>query len=499
VITELSTALDTVGVGDHGDQAGIALRGLLTSTAGKDRPRAITAHIHCGGHIAMPATRDPVESALAELAVSAYPSFLLPSDRQHAPNGEMLGPLATGNLYGSPALKATQDAILADTFLRTIFTSGDTPDTAVATIYRSTFQGGSVQVSMLPVTILTSIWRDVLVESLISVSEFTSVAIQTWRQLIAALEGKEQHVRARAALTGVRLGGVSSIEFEDVSVRKISQAERDFAPASLKGDHRFVDATGATVVISIAGDLVAEVRHPYKVTVMRQTPDDPDPEFPENLTNENPAADATEKLRVSLLLSSSRKDLVQVFSSWQTIDDPLAFGRAISWADPRQAVGLLPTVLTDDEITAWQRWYTLVSNPHAKKIQVATSRVLRAASERKDPVDVLIDSVIAWECLFGSGSGESTLRITASLSILLESDPAERRKMREQLVYIYSLRSKAVHGTSMPKRADMASCRLALDIAIRAVRKIFDERSDLLQANSTDRSVMLLLGPEPSE
>lgn len=130
---------------------------------------------------------------------------------------------------------------------------------------------------------------------------------------------------------------------------------------------------------------------------------------------------------------------------------------------------------------------------------LAISRVVRATGERRDAVDVLIDSVIAWENLFGTKDGEPTLRVTASLALLLEPDPAKRRAFRTELGKIYELRSKAVHGTSLPKQAEMPLCFRALDVAILAIRALIKERPDILaESDGGARSLRLILAePQP--
>lgn len=121
--------------------------------------------------------------------------------------------------------------------------------------------------------------------------------------------------------------------------------------------------------------------------------------------------------------------------------------------------------------------------------------MVRAAAERREPSDVLIDSVIAWENLFGTKEGEPTLRVTASLALLLESEPEARRKLRTKLASIYTLRSNVVHGNSALNRSQYPLCYEALDIAIRALRVLLSDRVDVLaQRDGALRSLYLILG-----
>jgi hypothetical protein len=143
----------------------------------------------------------------------------------------------------------------------------------------------------------------------------------------------------------------------------------------------------------------------------------------------------------------------------------------------------------------WHEWFGLLAAEGSDRIAIAISRIIRATGERRDPVDVLIDSAIAWENLFGSSQGEPTLRVTASMALLLETEPNARAELREKLGRIYTLRSKAVHGSSQPKPSEVSLCYEALDYAIKALKVIFKERPDLLQEkDGTGRSLKLILG-----
>ena len=81
-------------------------------------------------------------------------------------------------------------------------------------------------------------------------------------------------------------------------------------------------------------------------------------------------------------------------------------------------------------------------------------RLLKAAGERDDPIDVLVDAVVAWENLFGSKT-ESTFRVTAAVATLLEpSDKEQRDVLQKELSGIYDRRSRLVHGDPVRPASD---------------------------------------------
>lgn len=313
----------------------------------------------------------------------------------------------------------------------------------------------------------------------------------------SALAGESVTVKAYQAFTGVRLppGAMWNAD-GSVVVREVTERDREYAPESLKSQLTTTDAAGITTVINYDGDVMIECDYPYKVKSVSAPIEDARPvldELSSNLVNR-----VSDRLRLSLLIAVRREGYkVQLVPSWQFYEDPLDSGYSLSWNDSTQAVGLMPVQLTETEVKTWREWFELFGNPHVENIELALSRVIRAVSERREPSDVLIDSVIAWENLFGSKDGEPTLRVTASLALLLEENPQARRKLRTKLGKIYALRSDIVHGTSaLSDQAEFAACYEALDIALEALRILLRDRTDVLaQRTGTERSLHLIVGP----
>ncbi len=106
----------------------------------------------------------------------------------------------------------------------------------------------------------------------------------------------------------------------------------------------------------------------------------------------------------------------------------------------------------------------------------------------------IVDSVIAWENLFGTKEGEPTFRATTCLAKLLEQDGDARLELKTRLGKIYALRSKVVHGSGALKRSEYPVCYEALDVAIRAVKALVRERMEILSLpDGALRSAELLL------
>lgn len=156
-----------------------------------------------------------------------------------------------------------------------------------------------------------------------------------------------------------------------------------------------------------------------------------------------------------------------------------------------------PLPLTSEEMTGVVSWIDLLTTRSANNVNIALERIVAATSERISMEDVLIDSVMAWENLVGT-DGESTFRVTASLSRLLEADPTSRRQRHQELKRVYSLRSRVVHGEPTSASAVREGADNALKVAKEAVVAIFTQKPWLLDlASSAERADAILLDYPP--
>ncbi len=147
-----------------------------------------------------------------------------------------------------------------------------------------------------------------------------------------------------------------------------------------------------------------------------------------------------------------------------------------------------------DDCQKWGEWVGLVDQRRTAAISVAIDRVLLASTERRDHSDALLDAVIAWENLVGTDEGETTFRITTSLSWLLAADGPGRDALEDRLRALYRLRSRIVHGNPGINQGEVATkSQEAIDVTLAALRNLFLDRPELLQVNSRVRSRRLIL------
>ncbi|MFF1445084.1 hypothetical protein [Streptomyces sp. NPDC058295] len=471
------------------------LRLHLTDTSKDGNPLANRLHLAHGGSLPEAREDGSLDAIISALATDAFPAFLLPAEEPLREFGRSESVYVSASIIRHSRAAEFKAAIMTDPLFSAVFVEEDPADPA-ANLYRSTFRGGRVQSSLLPSIILRNAWHSGS-DHPTSAAELCRRSLDMLQLMRTALAGESVTVKAYQALAGVHLPpGTRWTAGEGVVVREATERDRERAPESLKRQLTGSDAAGIMTVINYDGDIVVEFDYPYTVKAVPPSPDGSQHVLDE--LSSDALKQVTNRLRLSLLIAVQRENRkLQLAPSWQYYEDLFDGGDSLLWNDSTRAIGLTPAQLTETELAAWREWYELLDNPNIQHIELALSRVMRAVSERRDPSDVLIDSVIAWENLFGSKEGEPTLRVTASLALLLTDSPQDRRKLRTKLGKIYALRSDVVHGSSaLNEAAEYAYCYEALEIALRALRVLLRDRPDVLaQRTGTERSLHLIVGP----
>jgi hypothetical protein len=181
---------------------------------------------------------------------------------------------------------------------------------------------------------------------------------------------------------------------------------------------------------------------------------------------------------------------------WRTIIVPGQRGSSFSGrglftrAMPRAE----PPILRDDEVHELESWALRVEEAYDPSIRIAVRRLITAIHERMSPEDVLIDSVMVWENLFGHGeSSETKFRVTTAIALLLEQDSMQREIVRRELGKIYDARSKVVHGGEVTKKQGLQTMQArAVEVARQCLRELFLKKPALLRER--DRGIRLIMG-----
>ncbi len=147
---------------------------------------------------------------------------------------------------------------------------------------------------------------------------------------------------------------------------------------------------------------------------------------------------------------------------------------------------------TASQIVDFEVWSRRLEQQYPENLHVAGRRIVSAIAERIDRADSLIDAVTAWESMVGTGT-ETSFRVTAALSKLIEPDARNRRAFRKELSGIYAQRSRVVHGDPLDQPAVDSAVDRAIEIGLKSLAAILSGPTDLLMAKSGERADRLIL------
>jgi hypothetical protein len=167
---------------------------------------------------------------------------------------------------------------------------------------------------------------------------------------------------------------------------------------------------------------------------------------------------------------------VVVRERWRRIHDPVSYRLHQRVA----AVLGTPVPLDGEAIDALRGELSLLGSLDIKPLDIAVERVI-SALDREDPRDGFIDAVVAWEALFSDQPGETTLRVCAAMTKLLEPEADARAELYEELAGMYGSRSRVLHGTALDGVQGAVAARdRAIELAVAALRALLHRRPDLI-------------------
>ena len=455
--------------------------------------------LQLGGSDDTPSRRGRHRQLLIQLAQDLYPLFLIPQGQS-----DPFWPSTGRAAFAHPQHAELQAAILADPTLSKLFPTDMPGQSRMGYVMHSTGQGGTLQAWGFPEMMLKAGWKYACLEHVVpSLQEFCDGVLWAVDIVQRAVAGKPVKVPARTGLTGVLLEQTTPIEMSWGTIRRVRETDASLIPSQISGELGTTRADGEAVQIKYSGDLVLETDVSYKLVVTEWDPTNTQqvPVWPTDLRAYELTQAQIESVQLGLMLGVEQEQRATVLQAWSTTLDPLSYS-GTSWRhDLAYTAGLVPCRLTKSETSAWQSWIEIVSKHRTAPISVAITRTLRAAMERRDPADALLDAVIAWENLVGTDEGETTLRITTALAWLLGKDATTREELVTKLRKLYKLRSDIVHGSSKVTLELVGQhYQDALNITLEALRVLFRDRPDLLaESTGSARSKRLMLNlPAPS-
>lgn len=215
------------------------------------------------------------------------------------------------------------------------------------------------------------------------------------------------------------------------------------------------------------------------------------------LTSLRAQDDLMERLRFAFLLSSDPEEEIATTEVFRVVANPMVGTAAGSPIDlPHNATAV---ELSRDVSEALNTWLPRVK-AMPDQLVLSMRRLLRAAAERSDLVDSLIDAVVAWEGLFGANP-EIKFQVTGAMCVLLEKDDMDNRAdLKRELGKIYDMRSGFVHGAVQVGDKKMAidtvaqHASRAVSLGLGAFKEVL-LRADLAEIpESRRRAQRVLLG-----
>jgi hypothetical protein len=472
----------------------LSLSVLGSVPAGADTSIGNLIRLSAGGEVEEPevvGSGDEVAAHLHRLARDAYPQLLVPSE-------EWWGQPMHLSFFHHPARADLQRAVHEDPQLSRMYPSEDGDLGRRGYVVNSLGRGGTVHSVMFAESVLRAAWDLASMATAIpSLGSLYGALEESVDLLRRALAGEPTETRALFAFTGLTTGG-RTVGTPWGVLRPITEAERGVSPPSLDGAVSGTDAEGRSVTVSYAGEVVLDTRIPFGLSAHGCEPGEEPPDFPSStqLNGARAMRRRREGMQLAVLLAVDRPagQWATARFAWHWIADPTSHGRSMGWADPRTAPGFMPTELSEDECDALRRWCDVVEARWSPHVDIAVRRLLSAAQVRNDASDRLVDSVIAWENLFGTSEGEPRLRISSAMAWLLTETVTERTDLQKEIKQLYDDRSKIVHGGTFDESAVTEKANRALELARSCLQALFRDRPAILSmSDGSARSLALIL------
>lgn len=442
----------------------------------------------CGGNL--PAALDSgdlCKDQILRLALELYVGLLLPKGSDDF----RFSPEIAGPILRHPAHTSVCHQVLEDKDgLSLLFPNQEPFDIEdkhkffeiTSWVRLSTGGGRTIQLASIVENILKSAYDRSLLLDDTSLGAYLLQVSETVEDARSLARGVEVTVPAVIGISNISLGDIELIKFQSGTLLQAnSNHQRFLAPRP----------SAEAVLISRFPLKILEIKkwNSQELQDYQQQADRHEQDFQKWYRN---LRDSVDNVRFTLLCSSMRQLYLAARQESYALLDPLEHAPSLQW----DYVASVPTgrmTVTPNQMDLIEYWdATLNRTPHSLKI--AIRRLLTAVTERLDPIDGLIDAVMAWENLFSS-TPETTMRVCGALSKLLESDPSKRKQLFRELKGIYTLRSKLVHGADTEEpamRAMLEKRDRAISVGIDAMRKVF-EIPDFPAMKSSDRSDTLLL------
>jgi len=435
-----------------------------------------------GGESPIIEVEDRVVNLVSYLALELYPLFLIkpPLSRNHFTN--IFSHISIA-LYKLSAHKELFGEIVKDKLLKKIFSNiGENEIDTTGNYSASTGRGGGIQLSVFPATLISNAYELMQLRGSISQEALLQAIEEVINMVRDVADGKTISVPVFIGFHNLGLDNIDSLDIEWGRIRGYNPEILDLIPQEARPS--ILGGENKTL------GFILESEYPYKVDFSPRNVDEKCVWPPELEKAKNKLNNAQENLSLAFALAIKREPPLGITPAWTLIVDPISQGTNISWSN--RPISPMPYyLLSSGSSESLKYWSSIIESSNDEKIRIAIRRILSSINERINPIDGFVDSVIAWENLFG-GNAELSYRISISISKLLSESPEDRLALQKKIVKLYNDRSQIVHGSKEVSYDEAVQKRdECLNIALSSVRILYEKHQDLIE--DADRSKKLAL------
>lgn len=170
----------------------------------------------------------------------------------------------------------------------------------------------------------------------------------------------------------------------------------------------------------------------------------------------------------------------------------LPFGSSGSGAWIRQDQIYESSVLSPDS-QQLEHYLDLLKRRFIRSRSLAVTRTISAADRRRNPIDGVVDCVVAWECLLGRSRSELSFKIAAAGSVLLGQEGSNNADVFRELKKFYALRSSIVHGAKALGHAEASHDReRAVELTLSLMRASLSYERDVWSMDEGEIEALIL-------
>lgn len=435
-----------------------------------------------GDRFAVYHSDDNIVKLLNRLYVELYPLFLVNRTcwNQHS---DMILQNIGHAINSLSERKCLYDEIMNDEHIHLIFHTKEKNDLCVHGHYMSsTGRGGSIQLSLLPSMLFLNSYRLMRMRGYFDPKAFSEAAEYTVATLRRCINGETVEVPLLLGFSNISIDDIGKIETNWGIIRPIGESISELVPRNFS----ITNINDKQYKLGF----VLESSYPYKINFTRQYGEI---EYPKEISDARKKIDElTENISLCFSLACKRNPPVSISLAWEMIFDPISHGTQVSWFSNSRTATIHFILKENQEKEELVTWCNRIKNIDDKNIRLAIRRVLSAINKRTNPVDSFIDTVVAWENLFGTKEkiGSS---ISGSIANLLEGTRKQLKEIKTKVNNYYKIRCDIVHGSKEITTKDAREYRDdCLDITLKVMRKLYIEKPALLQLDSSKRSDILL-------